>query len=109
MRIVPTLLMLLLGGATAAAQTNTGQISGVVRDIQGGVLPGATVTAEHVATGTKVERVSDDRGRYFLPSLPVGTYVVASELAGFRRVLRTGIVLQLGQTVALDFTLEVGG
>jgi len=67
MRIVPALLIVLLGGAAAAAQTNTGQISGVVRDSQGGVLPGATITAEHVATGTKVERVSDDRGRYFLP------------------------------------------
>jgi hypothetical protein len=109
MRIVPALLIVLLGGAAAAAQTNTGQISGVVRDSQGGVLPGATITAEHVATGTKVERVSDDRGRYFLPSLPVGTYVIASELAGFRRMLRTGVVVQLGQTVALDFTLDVGG
>jgi hypothetical protein len=107
--MVATVFLILLSAATAAAQTNTGEISGVVRDSQGGVLPGATVAAEHVATGAKVERVSDERGRYFLPSLPVGTYLITAQLAGFRRVLRSGVVVQLGQTVALDFTLDVGG
>jgi hypothetical protein len=101
--------MLLAGAAPAAAQTNSGEISGVVRDSQGGVLPGATVTAEHVETGAKVDRIADERGRYFLPSLRVGTYVITAELAGFRRVSRSGVVLQLGQTLALDFTLDVGG
>lgn len=48
--------MLLLACATAAtaAQTNTGEIFGVVRDAQGGVLPGTTVAAEHVESGTRV-------------------------------------------------------
>jgi carboxypeptidase family protein len=108
--MVATVFLILLSAATAAGQTNTGEISGVVRNSQGGVLPGATVAAEHVATGTKAERVSDERGRrYFLPSLPVGTYLISAQLAGFRRVLRSGVVVPLGQTVALDFTLDVGG
>src|SRR5437870_10718247 len=107
--MAPALLMLMLAAAPAAAQTNTGEISGVVRDSQGGVLPGATVTAEQVETGTKIERVTDERGRYFLPSLRVGTYVVTAELAGFRRVLRSGVVVQIGQKLALDFSLDVGG
>jgi hypothetical protein len=107
--MVGALLVFLLTAAAAATQTNTGEISGVVRDSQGGVLPGATVSAEHVATGTRVERVSDERGRYFLPSLPVGTHVIAAQLEGFRRVLRSGVAVQLGQTLTLDFTLDVGG
>ena len=41
------LSVLLLSGNTPAAQTNTGEISGLVRDVQGGALPGARVIAEH--------------------------------------------------------------
>ncbi len=102
---------LLLSGPTSAtaAQTNTGEISGVVRDSQGGVLPGTTIVAEHVESRTRVERVTDQQGRYFLPSLRVGTYLLTVELTGFRRVLRSGVIVQLGQTLTLDFTLEVGG
>src|SRR5262245_11545977 len=93
----------------AAAQTNTGQISGIVRDAQGGVLPGARVVAEHVDSGARVEFPTDEDGRYLLASLRVGMYVISVELPGFRRVIRSGVVVGLGQTLSLDFTLDVGG
>ena len=102
-------LILAVGPAVAAAQTNTGEISGVVRDAQGGVLQGATVVATHGESGGTVQRLTDERGRYHLPSLRLGTHVITVELAGFRRLLRSGVVVQLGQTLALDFSLEVGG
>ena len=53
----------------ALAQTNTAQMTGVVRDSSGGVLPGATVIAIQQATGTVVERVTDGEGRFFLPEM----------------------------------------
>ena len=56
----------------AYAQTNTGEIAGVVTDAQGAVVPGATVLAVHTSSGRRVERVSDDIGRFFLPELPIG-------------------------------------
>ncbi len=93
----------------ASAQTNTGEIAGIVRDAQGLVLPGVTVVAEHVATGGKTARTTDEGGRYFHPYLRVGRYVVTAELQGFRRGVRDGVVLQVGQVVSLDFMLEVGG
>src|SRR5207248_1964067 len=71
LRMVATVLMLLLSAAGATAQTNTGQISGVVRDSQGGVLPGATVSAEHVATGTHVERIRDVIENRVVTQLPL--------------------------------------
>ena len=95
--------------SAAAAQTNTGQISGVVRDAQGGVLPGATIAAEHAESGTRLARVADDQGRYLLPSLRVGSYIVTVELVGFRRVVRSGVIVELGQTLSLDFALDIGG
>src|SRR6202521_978577 len=76
-------LVILSLGAPAWAQYNTGQISGVVKDPQGGVLPGAAVVARQVASGLEVARVSDVAGRFFLPSLPAGEYSVSVELHGF--------------------------
>jgi hypothetical protein len=93
----------------ASAQTNTGEIFGIVRDIQGGTLPGARVVAEHVDTGVRAESLTDEAGRYHLRSLRVGMYVVSVELDNFRRVVRSGVLVQLGQSFSLDFTLDVGG
>ena len=103
------MLVLSCTTAAAAAQTNTGEISGVVRDSQGGVLPGTTIVADHLESGTKVVHVTDEQGRYFLPSLRVGTYVITAELTGFRRLVRSGVIVQLGQMLALDLSLDVGG
>jgi hypothetical protein len=99
---------LVLAGALAA-QSNTAELTGTVRDSQGGVLPGVVVVATHIDSGTRTERVTDASGRFLLASLRVGAYSVSVELSGFKRVIREGIVLQLGQTVTADFALEVGG
>lgn len=101
--------LILLLGAALAAQTNTGEISGVVRDAQGGILPGVTIVAEHVESGTRIERVTDEQGQFLLPSLRVGTYTLTSELPGFRRVVRPGLTVLLGQRLQVDLVLDVGG
>ena len=92
--------MLLCGVPAALAQTNTGEI--------GGVLPGAIVTAEHADTGTRLERVTDAEGRYLLAPLRVGTYTITTEMPGFQRVVRSGVTLQLGQSLEIDFGLNIG-
>ena len=101
--------MVLLVGARAAAQTNTAEISGVVRDTQGGVIPGATVVAEQRASGLKVQRITNQVGRFLLTALPVGEYTLVVELEGFGRWVQNGVVLRLGQQLELSVTLTVGG
>ncbi len=88
------------------AQINTGEISGIVHDSTGGILPGATVTATQADTGTTVERVTGGDGRFLLPALRTGTWEVTVTLGGFAPQRRS-IVLELGRTVALDFTMSV--
>ena len=90
LRSATCLVVLLACSVSATAQTNTGEISGVVRDAQGGALPGARVIAEHVDSGVRVEYPTDEAGRYHLVSLRVGMYVISVELAGLppRRPLR---------------------
>jgi hypothetical protein len=113
LRLGLTFIALILGvvalPATSAAQTNTAEIAGTIHDSQGGVLPGVAVVAVNGANGVRVERISDQQGRYRLPDLPVGTYEVTATLSGFTRIIRTGVTLQLGQQVAIDLTLHVGG
>jgi len=108
-RLATSLSVLLVLSTAITGQTNTGEISGMVRDVQGGALPGARVIAEHTDSGVRVEHPVDENGRYHLVSLRVGMYVISVELPGFRRVVRSGVLVQLGQTVTLDFTLDVGG
>ena len=70
--------------AGAAAQINTGEISGVVRDSVGGVLPGALVIATHTATGTVLERTTDGEGRFLLPGLRLGTWTIEARISGLQ-------------------------
>ena len=102
-------LALLISSPTATfAQTNTGEIGGIVRDESGGVLPGATIVALHPATGSSAERVSDAEGRFFFASLRIGEWELTAELPGFSRVVQREIVLAIGQTLETSFSLSLG-
>jgi len=88
------------------AQINTGEISGIVRDTTGGVLPGATVTATQADTGAAIERLTGADGRFLLPALRTGTWDVTVTLAGFAPQRRS-VLLELGRTLSLDFTISI--
>ncbi|OFW27526.1 MAG: hypothetical protein A3H97_22200 [Acidobacteria bacterium RIFCSPLOWO2_02_FULL_65_29] len=102
-------LVLILAATSVAAQTNTGEIAGVVRDDSGAVVPGATVVARHATSGTVVERLTDSLGRFFLPALRTGRWDVTATLAGFAPHTHTGVELEIGRALTLEFTLRVGG
>ena len=99
-------LVLLLAAPVLAQSTAT--LLGTVSDTSGGVLPGVTVTARHIATGLERTVVSAGEGTYRIPALPVGAYEIRVELEGFRSELRTGITLTVGQEAVINFALEVG-
>jgi hypothetical protein len=101
-------LILATGGWPVSAQTNTGEIVGVVRDAVGGVLPGVAVTARHPDAGLVLQRVTDAEGRFFLPALRVGTWEIRAELPGFASRTET-VVLEIGRTLSLDVTLGLAG
>jgi Carboxypeptidase regulatory-like domain/TonB-dependent Receptor Plug Domain len=91
----------------AAAQT-TGGITGVVRDSNGGVMPGATVKAIHDDTNAETSGITNDAGVYVLRGLPVGRYTVVTELSGFQTAKNTGVVVRVSEDVRLDVTMKVG-
>ena len=61
-----------------------GTIRGVVKDSEGGVLPGVTVTATSPSMATPITAVSTTDGTYRLLNLPPGEYTITAELPGFR-------------------------
>ena len=101
-------LLLLLVIGSAAAQTNTGQISGTVRDASGGVLPGVTVTVTNTNTNISRTDVTGPNGAYVITNLPVGLYTVTAELQGFRKAEKAGFQLSPDSRISADFSLGVG-
>jgi hypothetical protein len=111
-RALLVLLLLALGTPDVArAQISAdGSIRGRVLDVQGSVVPGATVTL--TGTGTSVAghltTVSDTEGSYRFPNVRPGDYALAAELPGFARLVRHNIVVRTGLNLAIDLVMQVG-
>ena len=84
------------------------RITGIITDQTGAAVPGATVTATNQATNVDYTAVSNEAGNYTITSVPVGTYVVKAELAGFKTATTKPITVEAKQIARLDFKLEVG-
>ena len=113
-RVLARLLALAAAGLlafplSAAAQMTRGAISGSVRDAQGALVPGATITVTNVATNSTRSAVSDAEGFYRVPALEPGTYHVKTELSGFQSVENKDIRLTAASEVTLNVDLKVAG
>ncbi len=91
----------------ARAQQTAGNLGGRIVDQQNSAVPGATVTATNAETGFTRSAVSDSEGVYRLSALPIGTYDLDVALQGFTTLQRKGIIVNVGQTLDVDFTLQV--
>jgi Carboxypeptidase regulatory-like domain len=103
------ILFLALGAlaAPAAAQIDQGRLTGTVRDAQGGVLPGVTVTAKSPALIGTRSVVTESAGTYSLASLPSGEYELTFELSGFQSFKRGNVLLNIGQIITIDAAMQV--
>src|SRR5215207_3010192 len=96
-----------LASIPASAQTDLGGLRGYVKDEQGGVLPGVTVTASGPQILTPVIGVTDDSGYYRLLNLPPGNLTLRAELTGFAAYVREGILMRAGSTFSVDIEMKV--
>src|SRR5713101_6285753 len=85
----------------------SGDISGTVTDPSGAVVPNATVTANEAEKGLKRTSLSDNRGEYHFTALPPASYEVSAQISGFQTAVYKGVIVNVGQTVVLDFHLKV--
>jgi hypothetical protein len=90
------------------AQSDRGAVTGTVSDSSGALIPGAPVVLTNTSTGAKSETVTTGTGNYTLLQLPVGTYTLTVEQAGFSKYERTNIQVQVAVTTRVDVVLAVG-
>src|SRR5437870_1527248 len=86
----------------------TGTIAGTVLDPSGAAVVGAKITATNIATGFTRDTQSTVDGTYLFPLLPVGTYSIGVEAAGFRRSEQKGIQVKADQSSAVSISLQIG-
>ena len=99
--------ILLLLACPLAAQEFSGNINGRVADSSEAVLPGVRITLSSSAIQGERATISLENGSYLFRLLPPGTYSVVYALAGFRTVVREGVIVEVGMTVTLNIDLEV--
>jgi outer membrane receptor for ferrienterochelin and colicin len=91
------------------AQVTTGTIAGtVVSDADNSALPGVTVEAVHVPTGTRYSTVSGGGGRFTIPNVRVGgPYKVTASLEGFKATNVTGVQVALGESAEVPVRMKL--
>lgn len=90
------------------AQGGSSTVSGRITDASDAVIAGAAVRVVNEESGTAVSTVSNDAGLYRATTLLPGTYRIEIEARGFQRAVRSGVVVQVSQTVQADQKLTVG-
>ena len=94
--------------SAALAQSDRGTITGTIADPAGAVIASAAVEAKNVATDAVYDVTSSATGNYTISQLPVGTYDLTVSVAGFKRFVRPGLVVEVAGTLRVDAILEVG-
>jgi hypothetical protein len=99
---------LLVSIPAALAQGDRGTITGTISDPAGAVVANAPVEAKHLDTGSVYQAATSNTGNYTLSQLPAGIYEITVGVQGFKKYTRTGITVQVAQTLRIDVGLEVG-
>jgi len=101
-------VLIALSAPLASAQILYGSITGVVKDPQGSIVPGATVTIVNKETNLTKEATTDAEGTFNIVNVLPGPYDVKATLQGFRESVRRDVPVTIGQISRVTVTLEVG-
>jgi outer membrane receptor protein involved in Fe transport len=105
--LLPALIFSLLAHS-AFSQDTTGTITGTVTDAQDALVPGTVLTLINLDQGAGRKATSNQEGVYEFKFLEPGRYRVAGSRAGFQQLEKTDLVLTVGQTMRVDFNLQLG-
>lgn len=106
--LLATAVALLFICLPAFSQSGQGTISGTLTDSSGGVVSGASITVVDVARGANRVLTTDADGQYAAVQIIPGAYTVRAEAKGFKTVERSGVSVEVGQTVRVDLVLQPG-
>lgn len=92
----------------AFGQINTATVNGTVADPSHAAVPDAQIQIINETTGVAKTTAADAEGRYSFTFVLPGTYDVSVKATGFAVFEQQGVTLRAGQTLELNFDLEVG-
>ena len=96
-----------LANCLYAQTTGAGTITGTITDPSGAVIPAASVAVKNTATQAERALTTNEAGIYVAQFLQPGAYEITVTKAGFDKTVRTGLTLQVGQTLTVNFSLAV--
>lgn len=100
--------LLLPALAASGLFAQTAQITGIVTDESGAIVPAAAVQATALATGVTARAETNQSGIYRLQYLQPGSYRIEIEAAGFRKYTQEPVTLQVADRATIDVRLQVG-
>lgn len=103
-----SLLLFLTISLIAPAQEFRATVTGHVVDGSGASVPGIAVQVRNIDTNTVATGTTDASGSYTVPFLRPGNYMLTVEASGFKKYVRDGVTLNVGQTAGIEIALEVG-
>ena len=106
-KILPFLIALSAIPFLLQAQVTTSSISGIVKNKSGNALPGASITATHIPTGTVYTSIARTGGRFDINNMnPGGPYTIITSFVGFEVDKKEDVYLQLGDVQRVDVSLS---
>ncbi len=106
MKKLLTFFLAMIASVAMMAQVTTSSISGKIVD-EKGPLPGATVIATHIPSGSSYFTISNSEGRYTMQGMRVGgPYTIEVRYVGYATSKSENVTLKLGETYRADFTLD---
>lgn len=107
-KIVVSILFVLVISMITFAQTSRGIVSGIVKDPNGAVVPGAEVTLTNTDTTVARSTVTNNEGFYRFDAVDLGNYSVRIVAPSFSTVVKNGIIVNANQTSTVDAELAIG-
>ena len=108
LRLLSILLLLFTASTVHAQVAGSASIQGTITDATGAVIPHAAVTLTDTSTQVKLASKSDDSGVYVFPNIDIGKYSLSVSVPGFKAYTQTGIVLEIGSSIAVNVQMTVG-
>ena len=107
-RTLLTVLLLLLAHCSLWGQLTSATITGQITDPSQSAIPGASIVAVDVATGTMFTATSNGEGNYVLPNLLPNTYRLTVTMQGFQTNTQENLILRVGEQATVNVMLQVG-
>ena len=105
--LAPVLLLVALASLALSQIAGAGTVTGTLTDTSGAVVPEAQIVVHNDDTGVDRQVSTNGAGIYVAPFLQPGHYEISATKAGFVKVVRKGLTLQVGQTLTIDLSLSL--